>query len=121
PPVFMSTGALMFVFPQFQLDWITVFESLIIGIVFSFLLIKTSKFEIRRNEIYLIPSKVFAFVLIGLLIIRTILKLIVGNTISLGETSGVFFLLAFGMLATWRIVMLYKYKQLEKQIKVPSH
>ncbi|WP_042144646.1 CcdC family protein [Paucisalibacillus sp. EB02] len=120
PPLFMSTGAFMFVFPEFRVQWMQVLEALIIGVLFSVLLIKTSKFEIRRDQIYLIPSKAFAFILVGLLIIRLILKLIIGSTITLGETSGMFFLLAFGMLVSWRIAMLYKYKQLEKQIKVPS-
>jgi membrane protein CcdC involved in cytochrome C biogenesis len=120
PPIFMSTGALMFLFPEFRLAWIQVLEALVVGIVFSILLIKTSKFEIRREQIYLIPSKSFAIILVGLLVIRLILKIIVGGTISLGETSGMFFLLAFGMIGSWRLAMLYKYKQLEKQLRVSS-
>ncbi|WP_047985217.1 CcdC family protein [Ornithinibacillus californiensis] len=120
PPIFMSTGALMFLFPAFRLAWIQVIEALIVGIVFSILLIKTSRFEIRREQIYLIPSKSFAIILVGLLIIRLILKIIVGGTISIGETSGMFFLLAFGMIGSWRLAMLYKYKQLEKELRVPS-
>jgi len=28
-----------------------------------------------------------------------------------------FFLLAFGMIITWRFAMLYKYKKLEKELK----
>src|SRR5690606_14992570 len=110
----------MFVFPEFRVHWMQVLEALTIGVFFSVFLIKTSKFEIRSEQIYLIPSKAFAFILVGLLIIRLILKLIIGSTITLGETSGMFFLLAFGMLVSWRIAMLYKYKQLEKQLKVPS-
>ncbi|WP_047981175.1 CcdC family protein [Ornithinibacillus contaminans] len=120
PPLFMSTGALMFLFPEFRLEWMQVLEALSIGVIFSIFLIITSRFEIRRNEIYLIPSKAFVFILFGLLFVRIILKLIIGSTITLGETSGMFFLLAFGMLGTWRIAMLYKYKRLEKQVKVSS-
>lgn len=120
PPLFMSTGALMFFFPEFQIKWIQVVEALSVGIVFSIFLIKTSKFEIRKEHIYLIPSKAFIVILFVLLIARVILKLLIGGTISLGETSGMFFLLAFGMLGSWRLAMLYKYKQLEKQLKVPS-
>ncbi|WP_026907538.1 CcdC family protein [Paucisalibacillus globulus] len=120
PPLFMSTGAFMFVFPEFRVQWMQVLEALLIGVLFSFFLIKTSKFEIRRDKIYLIPSKAFALILVGLLIIRMVLKLIIGSTITLGETSGMFFLLAFGMLVSWRIAMLFKYKQLERQLKVPS-
>ncbi|OZU90223.1 hypothetical protein CIL03_03510 [Virgibacillus indicus] len=115
PPLFMSTGALMFIFPEFRVAWMQVFEAITVGVICSIFLIKTSRFEIRDNEIYLIPSKAFAFILFGLLFFRIILKLIIGSTISLGETSGMFFILAFGMIATWRIAMLYQYLQLNKK------
>lgn len=117
PPLFMSTGALMFIFPEFQIKWIQVLEAVGVGIICSIFLIKTSKFEIRDKAIYLIPSKSFIFILFGLLLSRICIKLLIGSTISLGETSGMFFLLAFGMIATWRISMLYKYVQLEKRLE----
>ncbi|MBP1949224.1 CcdC family protein [Virgibacillus litoralis] len=116
PPLFMSTGALMFIFPEFQVNWAQVIEAFSVGVIFSIFLIKTSKFEIRDQDIYLIPSKSFIFILFGLLLARIIMKLAIGATISFGETSGMFFLLAFGMIVTWRIAMLYKFKKLEKQI-----
>lgn len=116
PPLFMSTGALMFIFPVFQVSWIQVLEAVVVGIICSFFLIKSSNFEIRDQDIYLIPSKAFAFILVGLLLFRIIFKLAVGSTISLGETSGMFFILAFGMIVTWRLSMLYKFVQLEKNM-----
>ncbi|WP_188455610.1 CcdC family protein [Virgibacillus oceani] len=116
PPIFMSTGALMFLFPQFRLNGQEIIEALVVGVVFSFFLIRTSKFEIKEQDIYLIPSKSFVFILFGLLLIRILIKLAIGNTISLGETSGMFFLLAFGMIVTWRVAMLFKFKKLEKQL-----
>lgn len=114
PPIFMSTGALMFIFPVFHIAWTQVLEAFLVGMLFSILLIKSSKFEIRGSEIYLKPSKAFPFVLFGLLIVRIIIKLIVGSHISLGETSGMFFILALGMILTWRIVMLYQFLQLKR-------
>lgn len=117
PPLFMSTGALMFLFPIFQVSWLQAIEALAVGMFFSIFLIKTSKFEIRNQNIYLIPSKAFAFILFGLLGIRIIAKLILNSQISLGETSGMFFLLAFGMIATWRLAMLYKFKKLETKFE----
>lgn len=117
PPFFMSTGALMFVFPMFRVQWSQVFEALIIGVIFSFFLIRTSKFEVRDREIYLKPSKAFIFILFGLLILRVVFKLIIGQHVSFGETSGMFFLLAFGMIITWRLAMLRQYLHLEKNIE----
>lgn len=120
PPLFMSTGAFMFLFPEFQLPLIQVFEALILGMLFSILLIKTSTFKIRGDHIYLIPSKSFVLILFVLLIVRVLIKLVIGSTISFGETSGMFFLLAFGMICTWRIAMVYQFKQLEKELKRPK-
>lgn len=120
PPLFMSTGALMFILPEFHIKWIQVLEAIIIGMICSIFLIKTSKFETRDKAIYLIPSKSFVFILFGLLLFRICIKLIIGSTITLGETSGMFFLLAFGMIATWRLSMLYKFLQLEKKLKTIS-
>src|SRR5699024_5868408 len=114
PPLFMSTGAVMFLFPVFRLNLLQVFEALVIGMIF---LIKTSKLEIRGRDIYLIPSKSFAFILVGLLALRIIAKFIMNIQISLGETSGMFFLLAFGMIVTWRLSMLYQFKKLEAKLK----
>src|SRR5699024_8347901 len=102
PPLFMSTGALMFLFPMFRLQFSDVLEALLVFILFSLYLIKFSIFEIKNNEIYLIPSKAFIFILFGLLILRIIIKLIIGSNISFGETSGMFFFLGFGMIFTCR-------------------
>lgn len=117
PPLFMSTGAFMFIFPEFRIEWSQVLEAIFVGVIFSILLIIGSKFEIKQNNIYLIPSKSFVFILFGLLILRIILKFVFSGSISLYETSGMFFLLAFGMIISWRIAMLIKYKKLEKQLK----
>lgn len=113
PPIFMSTGAFMFVFPIFRVSWMQVLESLSVGALFSIFLIWTSRFEVRQREIFLIPSKAFIFVLAGLLILRISFKLIFSQVLPLGELSGMFFLLAFGMIATWRIAMLIKFLKLK--------
>ncbi|MFP7296220.1 CcdC family protein [Neobacillus niacini] len=116
PPVFMSSGALMYVVPQFRLTGMEIIEVVILGMLFSILLIKTSKFEIRENEIYLKRSKAFIYILVGLLIVRLALKYILSTTIDFGELSGMFFLLAFSMIVPWRIAMYLDYKKLFKQL-----
>src|SRR5699024_11792146 len=117
PPLFMSTGALMFLFPMFRLQFSDVLEALLVGIFFSFFLIKFSRFEIKNNEIYLIPSKAFIFILFWLLILRIIIKLIIGSNISFDETSGKFFLLCFGIIFNLRNVMLNKLLKLKNKKK----
>lgn len=117
PPIMMSSGFLMFLFPEFHLTFLQVIEALVVGVVFSSILIKTSKFKISGQHVYLIASKSFPFILIGLLAIRIILKLIVSQSIPLAETSGMFYILAFGMIVSWRIAMLIQYKKVKTKIR----
>ncbi len=117
PPIFMSSGALMFLFPEFRLSGSEIAEAIIVGVFFSVFLIRSSRFEIRDEAIYLIPSKAFVFILVGLLVVRLVAKSIIGRTITLGETSGMFFLLAFAMIISWRLAMLYQYKKLTVELQ----
>src|SRR5699024_12777137 len=114
------SGVFMIRNAAFRVSFVLVIEALLVCVLFSILLIKFSIFEIKDGDIYLIPSKAFAFILFGLLFIRIVIKIIIGSHISLGETSGMFFLLAFGMIISWRLAMLYKYKKLEKRLKIES-
>ena len=116
PPFFMATGAIMYFIPKFRLTGMEIGEAVIVGMLFSIFLIKTSKFEIRENDIYLKRSKAFIFILIGLLVIRIIMKSILSSTIDPFQLSGMFFLLAFSMLLPWRIAMYRDYKKLFNQL-----
>ena len=116
PPFFMSTGALMYVVPEFRLTPLEILEAVVIGMVFSILLIKTSKFEIRDQDIYLKRSKAFIYILVSLLIIRIGLKSMLSSTIDIGELSGMFFLLAFSMIVPWRIAMYRSFMKLQKEL-----
>ncbi|AZB43054.1 DUF1453 family protein [Bacillus sp. FJAT-42376] len=120
PPIFMSTGALMFVFPFFHVTVAEFWEAILAGMFFSIFLIKTSKFEIRDNEIYLKRSKAFAFILIALLALRVGLKSFLSLSIDVGALSGMFWLLAFGMIVPWRIAMYVSYKKIQNQINPPN-
>ena len=116
PPIFMSTGALMFIVPTFRVTPLELLEAVGVGMLFSILLIKTSKFEIRDNEIYLKRSKAFVFILIGLLVVRITGKLILSSTIDVGQLSGMFWILAFAMIVPWRIAMYRDFRKLEQSI-----
>lgn len=116
PPFFMATGALMYVVPYFRLSGMEMLECLILGVLFSTVLIWTSRFEVKGSEIYMKRSKAFPVILISLLLIRTLIKIFISNRIDPGELAGMFFLLAFCMIVPWRLAMLYKYKKVKKQI-----
>ena len=116
PPIAMSTGALMFIFEEFRVAPIQILEASALGIVFSTLLIATSKFEVRDQAIYMKRSKAFIFILVGLLILRIILKLIFSNSLDVGELGGMFFILAWSMIIPWRFAMLVQFKKLKKAV-----
>ena len=116
PPIFMSSGALMYVVPEFRLTPMEIGEAIIVGMLFSILLIKTSNFEIRDNDIYLKRSKAFIYILVGLLILRLVLKAILSTTIDIGQLSGMFFLLAYSMIVPWRVAMYRSYMKLYREL-----
>lgn len=116
PPIFMSTGALMFIFEAFRVPLLQVLEALAVGMVFSIILIKTTHFEIRDEAVFIKRSKAFVFILFGLLIIRLVGKLVLSSTIDVGELGGMFWILAFGMIVPWRLAMLRKFNIVKKDL-----
>ena len=120
PPLFMSTGALMFIFEEFRVAPLQIVEAIVVGMLFSIILIRTTNFEIRDKDIFMKRSKAFVFILFGLLIIRLVGKLVLSSTIDIGELGGMFWILAFGMIVPWRIAMLVKFNKLEKTKGVRS-
>lgn len=114
PPIAMSTGSLMFIFEQFRITFIQVIEASIVGLLFSIVLIATSKFEVRNNEIYMKRSKMFFFILMGLLVFRIIWKTLLTNSLHVGELGGMFWILAFSMIWPWRIAMLVQFRKIQK-------
>ena len=117
PPFAMSTGALMFVFEPFRISFIQVLEAAGIGIFFSLFLIYTSKFIVRGTEIFLKRSKAFILILVGLLVARIIMKIMLSDSLDVGELGGMFFVLAWSMIIPWRIAMLVQYKRLLKTMQ----
>lgn len=116
PPMFMTSGAIMYFLPQFRITPMEILEAVLVGMFFSIFLIKTSKFEIQGNDIYLKRSKAFVLILIGLVVIRIALKSFLSTSIDLPQLGGMFFLLAYSMIIPWRIAMYVDYKKLYNQL-----
>lgn len=115
PPIAMSTGALMYVFPYFRLTTFEIFEAVAVGLVFSIVLIVTTQYEARDNELYVKQSKWFPVILLTLLVLRIVYKSILSISISPGEIGGMFFLLAFVMIAMWRASMFFHLNAFNKK------
>lgn len=106
----------MFLHPYFRVTAVEILEAVTVGMLFSILLIKTSKFELREEAIYLKRSKAFGFILIVLLLIRLLFKSFLSQSIDVGELSGMFWILAFGMIVPWRLAMYLQYKKLSLKL-----
>jgi len=115
PPLFMSTGFIMFHFPETLTPIPYDIIAFGLGMLLSVPLILTSSFEIVGQDVYLRRSKIFFVVLLGLLLIRTIMKVWIGDTFTPLQTAGLFFVLAFGMILPWRMAMLYTYHRFYKK------
>jgi len=120
PPIAMSSGALMFLFEQFRVPPMQILEAVAVGMVFSTILIATSKFEVKGQDIYLKRSKAFVFILFGLLIFRVVAKMVLSSSIDVGELAGMFWILAFAMLVPWRIAMLIQFIKIKKTIPLKN-
>ena len=116
PPVGMATGFLMFLVPQTHIPWLYALGAILVGILFSIPLIRTSRFEVRDGAIYLQRSKAFVFILLGLLVVRLSAHGWIGEYMSLPQTGAIFYLLAFSMLAPWRIAMLQRFTKMRKEV-----
>ncbi len=118
PPLGMSTGFLMFLFPPTHIPWAWAGISFLCGaLLFSIPLIITSKFETRERQVYLKRSPAFIFILFGLLIIRLALHGYLEEYLTIPQTGAIFFILAFGMLVPWRIAMYNQYQKVLKEHK----
>lgn len=116
PPFFMATGFAMFLFPGAATSPMYEAIALLLGILFSIPLIISSRFEVIGQDIYLKPSPLLFIILGGLLVVRIIIKLLINDSFTTIQTAGLFFVLAFGMLVSWRLAMLYNYRQLVKKV-----
>lgn len=118
PPLGMSTGFVMFLYPPVHIPLTWALLAFAAGAIFLAIpLIKTSQFQIIEDDIYLQPSKAFMFLILFLLIVRLVLHSFIEQYISLYQTAGVFFILAFGMLLPWRVAMYFQYKKCRMQLQ----
>lgn len=113
PPLGMSTGFAMFVVPEVRFPWWWAPAAFLIGwFIFAYPLIRSTIFEQRDGQIYAQRSKSFAFILLGLLLVRTVLHEFINQYISIPQSGGLFFIMAFGMILHWRVFMYRRYRQM---------
>ena len=113
PPLGMATGFSMFVVSGFRVPLVWALGAFLIGaLVLSYPLIRTSRLVLERDTVMMHRSKVFFMVVLILFAVRYLARDYVGKIISVQQTAGLFFILAFGMIVAWRTAMFFQYKRL---------
>ncbi|WP_178019788.1 CcdC family protein [uncultured Paenibacillus sp.] len=111
PPLGMTTGLMMFIVPETHIPILWGVVAFAFGwLLFSYPLIRTTKFEKIDGEIYAERSRSFILILIGLLVVRLLLHEAVEQYVSVMQTAALFFLLAYGMIIRWRLFMFKQYR-----------
>ncbi|MFC0213151.1 CcdC family protein [Paenibacillus chartarius] len=117
PPLGMSTGFMMFVYPPTHIPLLWAAIAFAVGVVFfSYPLILTTKLQVEQRAVYARRSKAFIFILLALLVLRVAAHGYIEEFITIYQTAAVFFILAFGMIVPWRIYMFVQYRKLIRSI-----
>ena len=113
PPVGMATGFCMFVLPAFRVSWVWALGAFVLGaLVLAYPLVRTSRLTLVENEVMMHRSASFFAVIVALGVIRIAAHSYLDTYISVQQTAGLFFVLAFGMILRWRLSMLFQYRRL---------
>lgn len=113
PPVGMATGFCMFVLPAFRVSWAWALGAFVLGaLVLAYPLVRTSRLTLVENEVMMHRSASFFAVIVALGVIRIAAHSYLDTYISVQQTAGLFFVLAFGMILRWRLSMLVQYRRL---------
>ena len=116
PPLGMATGFSMFIVPAFRVPWSWAAIAFLIGMVaLAYPLLVTSRLVRDGDAIMMRRSNAFFIVVIALAAIRFFARDYLDTYMSMEQTAGLFFVLAFGMILRWRMRMLFEYRTLTAQ------
>lgn len=114
PPLGMATGLAMFAYPPTRIPLSWALAAFAIGaLVFSPVLVRTSRLAIEGDAIMLQRSKAFLAILLGLVAVRLAARAWVEQYVDPFQTGALFFLLALGTVLVWRTQMLLEYRRLK--------
>jgi membrane protein CcdC involved in cytochrome C biogenesis len=116
PPLGMATGFSMFVVPAFRVPLLWAAIAFAIGaILLAWPLLATSRLVRDGNVIMMKRSGAFFIVVAALAAVRYFARGYFDSLMTLQQTAGLFFVLAFGMILRWRLSMLREYRILIAQ------
>ncbi|MFP5238183.1 MAG: CcdC family protein [Acidobacteriota bacterium] len=113
PPLGMATGFSMFVVPAFRVPVLWAAVAFLIGaVLLAWPLLRTSRLVRDGERIMMQRSNAFFAVVIFLAAIRYLARGYFDSIMTIQQTAGLFFILAFGMILRWRLRMLSEYRTL---------
>jgi membrane protein CcdC involved in cytochrome C biogenesis len=113
PPLAMSSGFVMFVSPMMRVPWWWALSAFLFGLlVLSWPLLRSTRLELRDGVVYMKRSRAFLLILLVLLGVRLALHDYIGHIVSPLQTASLFYLMAFGMIARWRLAMYGQYERI---------
>lgn len=121
PPAGMATGFCMFIVPAFRVPWLWALAAFLIGaIALAYPLLLTTRLHRDGETIMMKRSSAFLIVIIVLAAIRIFARGYFDRFLTIEQTGGLFFILAFGMILRWRAGMFFEYRSLTAQPPAPS-
>lgn len=116
PPMGMATGFSMFVVPAFRVPLLWAAIAFAIGaVLLAWPLLATSRLVRDGDAIMMQRSSMFFAVVVILAAVRYFARNYLDSLMTLQQTAGLFFILAFGMILRWRLSMLREYRILTAQ------
>jgi membrane protein CcdC involved in cytochrome C biogenesis len=113
PPLGMSTGFCMFLVPAFRVPWSWALIAFLAGaVLLAWPLVATSRLIRDGDAIMMHRSGAFFAVIVVLALIRFLARSYLDSVMTLEQTGGLFFILAFGMILRWRVKMMMEYRAL---------
>lgn len=113
PPLGMATGFSMFFVPAFRVPVLWAAVAFLIGaVLLAWPLLRTSRLIRDGERIMMQRSNAFFAVVIFLAAIRYLARGYFDSIMTIQQTAGLFFILAFGMILRWRLRMLSEYRML---------
>jgi membrane protein CcdC involved in cytochrome C biogenesis len=113
PPLAMSTGFMMFISPMMRVPPSWALGAFLLGLLaLSWPLVRSTRLELRDGVVYMRRSRAFLAILLVLLAVRLALHDYIGHIISPLQTASLFYLMAFGMIARWRLAMYLQYRRI---------
>jgi membrane protein CcdC involved in cytochrome C biogenesis len=113
PPLGMATGFSMFFIPAFRIPWAWAGEAFVIGAVaLAYPLLLTTRLVRIGDAIMMKRSSAFLVVLFVLAAIRFLARGYFDTILTVQQSAGLFFILAFGMIVRWRAKLLIDFHKL---------